>query len=70
VTCNKTFFSNQIGVFLGSLEGTERGDSKGISKRAKGGVEGTQTPCQSSNCAKMGTTLSGKHVDVCWAPMG
>jgi hypothetical protein len=32
------------------------------SRKANGQVECTQTPCQGSICAKMGTTQSGKHI--------
>jgi hypothetical protein len=54
----------EIGVNLGSLETRERGDLNGTSIMANRQVEGTQTPCQSSKCAKMGTTQSGKHIGL------
>jgi hypothetical protein len=54
----------QIGLFLGSLESTERGDSNGTSRKANGGMEGAQTQCQGSKWAKIGTPWSGKHMGM------
>jgi hypothetical protein len=56
--------SCQIGAFLGSLGRTEEGVSNGTSSRANGQVDGTQTPCQGSKGAKMGTMQSGKHMAI------
>jgi hypothetical protein len=33
-------------------------------QKGKHGVEDTQTPCQGSTYAKMGTTQSGRHVGI------
>jgi hypothetical protein len=44
----------QIGMFLSCLESTERGDSKSGSRRANGGVEGTQTHCQNVQMCQNG----------------
>jgi hypothetical protein len=63
----------QIGVLLGSLESTEEGNivinSNVTSRRANEQVEGTQTPCQGSKCAKMGTTQLGKYMGI-WGGSG
>jgi hypothetical protein len=42
----------QIGVFLGSLDRTERRDSDATSRKANGGVEGTELSVEAARVPK------------------
>jgi hypothetical protein len=61
---------SQIGVLLGSLETSEQGVSNGTSRRANRQVDGTQTPCQGSKCAQMGSTQLGKPMGTWGGEVG